>query len=100
MVPLRLPGSAAQVFTERLRASFPLAAEKVLTRIREMRDGELNDARFGNRMRGHGQYIQTVHDLFQVTLKRLGFETREITPQASRFRRPERGQLRLFGDKV
>lgn len=98
MVPLRLPGSAAQVFTERLRASFPLAADKVLNRIREMRGGELNDGRFGNRMRGSGRYIETVHDLFDVTAKRLGFEQREITPQASRFRRPERGQMKLFGE--
>jgi DNA repair photolyase len=96
MVPLRLPGSAAEVFTERLRASFPLAAEKVLTRIREMRDGALNDGRFGQRMRGHGRYIQTVHDLFDVTTKRLGFEQREITPQSSSFRRPAHGQLHLF----
>jgi DNA repair photolyase len=98
MVPLRLPGSAAEVFTERLRASFPLAAEKVLTRIREMRDGALNDGRFGQRMRGHGRYIQTVHDLFDVTTKRLGFEKREITPQASSFRRPAHGQLHLFDE--
>jgi DNA repair photolyase len=98
MVPLRLPGSAAEVFTERLRASFPLAAEKVLTRIREMRGGELNDSRFGSRMQGDGRYIQTVRDLFEVTTRRLGFEKREITPQASSFRRPARGQLRLFGD--
>lgn len=98
MVPLRLPGSAAEVFTERLRASFPLAAEKVLTRIREMRGGELHDGRFGSRMRGSGRYIETVQELFQVTTRRLGFEMRETTPQASRFRRPERGQMSLFGD--
>jgi DNA repair photolyase len=98
LVPLRLPGSAADVFTERLRASFPLAAEKILTRIREMRGGNLNDATFGQRMRGNGRYIQTVHDLFEITTKRLGFDQREITPQASKFRRPDRGQLRLFGD--
>jgi DNA repair photolyase len=96
MVPLRLPGSAADVFTERLRASFPLAAEKILTRIREMRGGNLNDATFGQRMHGNGRYIQTVHDLFEVTTRRLGFDNREITPQASSFRRPTRGQLRLF----
>jgi DNA repair photolyase len=96
MVPLRLPGSVAEVFTERLRASFPLAAEKVLTRIREMRGGELNDSTFGQRMRGNGRYIETVHHLFEVTTKRLGFNNREITPLASSFKRPARGQLDLF----
>jgi DNA repair photolyase len=96
MVPLRLPGSAAEVFTERLRAAFPLAADKVLKRVREMRGGELYDGRFGARMQGQGRYIETVHELFAVTTRRLGFEQREITPVASRFRRPERGQLELF----
>jgi DNA repair photolyase len=98
MVPLRLPGSAADVFTERLRAAFPLAAEKVLTRVREMRGGELNDGRFGQRMRGSGRYIETVHELFQVTTRRLGFERHEITPRRSNFRRPLRGQLALFDE--
>jgi DNA repair photolyase len=96
MVPLRLPGSAAEVFTERIRAALPLRAEKVLKRVREMRGGELNDGRFGARMRGSGRYIETVHELFSVTLTRLGYETREVTPRASAFRRPARGQLGLF----
>jgi len=99
MVPLRLPGSAAAVFTERLRASFPLAADKVLARVREMRGGELNDGRFGARMQGRGRYIETVHELFRVTLKRLGYEEREISPRASAFRRPQRGQLGLFDER-
>jgi DNA repair photolyase len=95
MVPLRLPGSAAEVFTERLRAAFPLAAEKILTRVREMRGGKLNDSSFGGRMQGSGRYIQTVTELFDVTVRRLGLEHREPAPRASTFRRPG-PQLDLF----
>ena len=96
IVPLRLPGSAAEVFTERLRDALPLAAEKVLTRVREMRDGKLNDARFGSRMEGRGRYIETVMELFDVTVRRLGMERREAAPHAVTFRRPG-PQLDLFG---
>jgi len=95
MVPLRLPGAVAEVFTTRLREALPLAAEKVLTRVREMRGGKLNDSSFGARMQGSGRYIETVSELFAVTLRRLGMEGREPSPRASTFRRPG-PQLSLF----
>jgi DNA repair photolyase len=95
MVPLRLPGSVAEVFTERLRAALPLAAEKILTRVREMRGGKLNDSSFGTRMQGTGRYIETVSELFDITVRRLGLDHREPSPRASTFRRPG-PQLNLF----
>lgn len=95
-IPLRLPGSVAEVFSERLRQFLPLRAEKVLTRVREMRGGKLNDPRFFSRMRGSGEYAKTLEAVFEATVRRLGFpgfpEGRHGT-----FRRPDdRGQLRLF----
>ena len=104
MIPLRLPGSVEAVFVERLREAFPLAAEKVLARVREMRGGKLNDPRFGSRMRGEGPYIDAVRLLFEQTARRLGLDTREMRSDderpspASTFRRPtdKGGQLRLF----
>jgi DNA repair photolyase len=93
---LRLPGPVAEVFVERLRRSLPLAADKVLARVREMRGGKLNDPRFGARMTGEGRYAQTVLDLFEVTARRLGLDRRPPAPQATTFARPARGQLRLF----
>jgi DNA repair photolyase len=93
---LRLPGPVAQVFAERLERDFPLAAAKVLTRVREMRGGKLNDPRFGARQTGEGRYAKTVLDLFEVTVRRLGLDHRPVTPQATTFTRPQRGQLRLF----
>jgi DNA repair photolyase len=97
IVPLRLPGPVAEVFTERIRDALPLAAEKVLTRVREMRGGKLNDPRFGARMQGSGRYIETVFELFDVTARRLGLNRRETAaPRANTFRRPG-PQLDLFG---
>lgn len=104
MIPLRLPGSVEPVFVERLREALPLAAEKVLTRVREMRGGKLNDPRFGNRMQGEGPYIQAVRLLFDQTARRLGLTTREMgireehpRPQTSFLRPTDKGgQLRLF----
>ena len=109
MIPLRLPGSVEPVFVERLRESFPLVAEKVLARVREMRGGKLNDPRFGSRMQGEGPYIEAVRLLFDQTARRLGLKAREMggqnginderpAPLETTFRRPtdKGGQLRLF----
>jgi DNA repair photolyase len=71
-VLLRLPGSVKQVFEERLRASLPLQADRVLHRIRETRGGKLYDSRFSVRGRGEGVYSATIQTLFETTARRLG----------------------------
>jgi DNA repair photolyase len=100
LIALRLPGAVKDVFTERLQAGFPLAAEKVLRRTREMRGGKLYDARFGARMSGEGQMFQAVEMLFQQTCARLGLNRDEghRGERPKTFRRPTdaNGQLRLF----
>jgi DNA repair photolyase len=100
LIALRLPGSVKEVFTERVTAAFPLAAEKVLRRTREMRGGKLYDSRYGARMSGEGEMFQTVERLFHTTCKRLGLNQREghRSARPSTFRRPtdKHGQLRLF----
>jgi DNA repair photolyase len=104
LIPLRLPGSVAEVFTERIREALPLRAEKILSRVREMRGGKLNDPNFGSRMKGEGPYIEAVQLLFTQTARRLGltrYDRSEIDQEAkshSTFRRPtdKGGQLRLF----
>jgi len=101
---LRLPGSVASVFEERLRTAMPLRAEKVMRRIRDTRGGKLYDARFGVRGRGVGAYADTVHALFEATTRKLGFRTSWMDPDApsdvantSAFERPNRtGQMKLF----
>ncbi len=102
MIMLRLPTSVRTVFTERLRASLPLRAEHVLSSIRDVRDGELNRAAFGSRMRGEGPRWQAIESLFAAHLRRLGFEAAErFEHDTSSFRRPpagDRRQLPLFDE--
>jgi DNA repair photolyase len=104
LIPLRLPGSVKEVFAERIREALPLRAEKILTRVRDMRNGKLNNPNFGERMRGEGPYFEAVQLLFTQTARRLGlgtYEGGEYEEQSkvhSTFRRPtdQGGQLRLF----
>lgn len=82
---LRLPGSVEPVFIGRLRALMPARADKVLSRLREMRGGKLNESQFGSRMRGSGPYWEATSHLFKMTRDRLGMaKPRGITARESR----------------
>ncbi|HEV7395233.1 MAG TPA: radical SAM protein [Pyrinomonadaceae bacterium] len=87
---LRLPGSVAPYFEQRLRELLPTKADRILNRIREARDGKLNSSEFGERMRGKGQYWEAIEKLFRIHCDRLGFNKKR--PQQDRpattFRRP------------
>ncbi len=90
---LRLPGSVAQVFEERLRAALPLRAERILHRVREIRGGKLYDSRWSIRQRGQGIYAEAARALFQSTVRRLGMnEDFGDEKDPDTFQRPGRGR--------
>lgn len=94
-VLLRLPAEVEGVFVARLRAAFPLRAEKVLSMLRSMHGGELKDARFHHRMRGEGPRYQLIAQLFRTVAKKLGLSP-PPSPGPTSFRRPF-AQGSLFG---
>jgi DNA repair photolyase len=72
MTLLRLPAEVLPVFRERLEATLPHKAGKVWNGLRDLREGRLNDPRFGARMRGTGARWQATNDLFALHCRRLG----------------------------
>lgn len=87
---LRLPGSVAPYFEQRLREKLPTKADRILNRIRDARGGKLNSSVFGERMRGQGQYWEAIAKLFKIHCERLGFnqERTKRVRESSTFRRP------------
>ena len=87
---LRLPGSVAPYFQERLHERLPTKAKRILNRIREAREGKMNSSVFGERMRGKGQYWEATERLFKIHCERLGFnkKTPRATESTSTFVRP------------
>lgn len=77
MILLRLPSEVAPVFEERLRASFPDRADRVLSQLAQCRRGQASKAAFGSRMTGSGPRWQAVEDVFTLWCRRLGLETGE-----------------------
>jgi DNA repair photolyase len=89
---LRLPGSVAPYFEQRLRQKLPTKADRVLNRIRDARGGKLNSSVFHDRMHGKGQYWDAQEKLFNVYVKRFGFNQRRVGSEhhahEKTFRRP------------
>lgn len=93
---VRLPLTVAPIFEGWLEEHFPARKEKVLNRLRSMRDGRLNDPRFGRRMSGEGAFAEQIKQLFKLGKRRAGMTGFPELSTAS-FRRPARdGQLGLF----
>ena len=95
---VRLPGSVAVVFEERLREALPHRADGVLAKIRRLHGGELDDPRFGSQIPEleTDASWQLVEQMFRVWTKRLGYGESWRAPEPSPFRRPSR-QLGLWG---
>ena len=93
---LRLPYGVKDLFQTWVHEHFPDRADKILNRIRSIRDGKLNDAEFGSRMHGEGFYAEQVNMIFKLAKKRFNLNRRaELT--TAHFRRNARdAQLALF----
>ena len=87
-VALRLPWAVAPLFEQWLTEYFPDRKEKVLNRVRELREGKLYDAQWGVRGRGTGIFADQMEALFDITCRKLGLneEDRELSTAAFRRR--------------
>lgn len=95
-VMLRLPYGVKELFETWLDQHFPERKDKVLNRIREIREGKLNYSEFGKRMSGLGPWAQLFGQLFEVARKKAGLGERLPSLNAQAFRNPaNRG---LFDD--
>ncbi len=94
---LRLPYELKDLFKDWLSTHYPLKAEHVMSRLREMRSGRENDSEYGSRFRGNGLFSDLLSKRFHMVCERLDFNGEEMTLDTSRFKAPARhGQLALF----
>jgi DNA repair photolyase len=91
MTLLRLPGSVKAVFFHRLKEQLPLRAARIEHRVREVRQGALNDSNFGSRFEGEGRHWELIEQTWALWTKRLGFNRvegdSEVQPVPTTFRR-------------
>ncbi len=65
-VILRLPWQNKELFVNWVHKNFPDRANKILNRIKSLREGELYNADWGKRMRGEGEWTETVAQIFRI----------------------------------
>jgi DNA repair photolyase len=96
-IVLRLPWEVSPIFQRWLAEQVPEKAERVMARIRDMRGGKDNDARFHKRMVGEGTWAQLVRQRFEKACMRLGLNRERHELDLSRFRplpaQPGQGEL-------
>jgi DNA repair photolyase len=97
-VLLRLPLGVGSLFEQWLTQHYPEKKDKVLGRLRDMRGGKLNDARFGSRMRGEGTFADLIKDVFALACRKAAITGRGPNLSTAAFRRPAGNQLLLFDE--
>ncbi len=97
-VLLRLPLEVKTLFVEWLEQHFPQRAGHVMSLIRQMHGGKDNDAKFGSRMRGEGEFARLLQQRFAKACARLQLNRERATLDSAEFRVPRAAaaQLSLF----
>ena len=94
---MRLPYEVKDLFKDWLMYHYPLKAEHVMSRVKQMRGGRENDPEFGTRMRGSGQFADLLRIRFEQACRRLGLNEHRRALDVAQFRRPRMdGQMDLF----
>jgi DNA repair photolyase len=89
-VMLRLPYGVAALFDAWLAEHAPAQRAKVLGRVRDVRDGCADAARFGERMRGGGPLADLDLQMFHAARVRAGLAEEPPPLSSAAFRRPPR----------
>ncbi len=95
-IVLRLPHTIKTLFTDWLDTHYPTKKDRVLSRVRELRGGELNVSQWRSRMRGEGPHADNLHNLFEVARRRAGLAPDLPPLNTTAFRRPGGTQLHLL----
>ncbi len=94
-IPVRLPLAVLPIFSDWLEKHRPLRKEKVLSNIRDIRGGKLNDSQFGTRMKGEGAKADQIRQMFRIYSAKYGLDKKFPELSLEQFVRPS-NQLTLF----
>lgn len=92
---VRLNGAIGGIFEDWLRKNYPDRFEKVWHMIQSCHGGNVNDSRFGERMRGDGNIAQMIRDNFKLHCRLNHLNEKRTVLDSSLFKVPQ-AQLRLF----
>jgi len=93
---VRLNGDIGEIFRDWLKKNYPDRYDRVLHQIEHCHGGQINDSRYGTRMRGEGQIADIIAQ--QIRLVRLKyFKDREVPDYNTElYEQRKNPQMRLF----
>lgn len=92
---VRLNGAIANIFEDWLKKNFPDRFDKVWHQIQACHNGNVNDSRFGTRMRGEGNFAELISNTFKLHCRLNGLNVEDIQLDRSLFKVPK-AQMSLF----
>ena len=95
-IMVRLNGQIDEVFANWVHQAFPERADKILHLIEQTHGGQLNDSRFGNRMRGEGAFADQVKQLFDAAVRKHVVPVDVAPLDFDAFEQQRQPQLSLF----
>ncbi|MFT6815665.1 MAG: DNA repair photolyase [Sphingobacteriales bacterium] len=93
---VRLNGQVGEIFSDWITKNYPDKAEKVLSQIKQMHGGKLNDSEFGKRMTGGGPVATSITNMFDVYRNKFFKKATNTALNQSVFRKIKDNQLNLF----
>jgi DNA repair photolyase len=98
-VALRLPLEISDLFQEWLATDHPGRAAKVMSLVRQMRDGQNYNSQWRTRMKGTGPLADLLAQRFKAAQRRYGLDAPQAELDVTRFHVPPQtgDQLGLFG---
>jgi DNA repair photolyase len=96
-IMLRLPYQVKDLFLDWIKREYPLKANKVISRIKQVRDGEMSSSVFGERLRGTGNIAKNIEQMFMLSSRKLSLNTSKPHIDSTQFRRYDTSQTDLFG---
>lgn len=93
---VRLPYGVKDIFVKWLEDHHPNRKDKVINKIKSLKNGKLNQSEFGKRFSSEGAYADQIHRLVEIHKKRLGLNKGWSPLNMEHFKRPQIDQLNLF----
>jgi len=94
MTMVRLNGVNGIIFNDWMQKNFPDKKDKVINQIKALHNGNLNESRYGYRMKGSGHLATSINLLFKTVRSHYFIHRKEPILKTTRFRR--NGMQSLF----
>ena len=95
-ITVRLNGDVGPIFTDWVKKKYPDRAEKIINRIMDTHGGQVNDTRYGVRMKGEGKYAEIMAAQFHLAKRRFMPDVKPFVYDLSLYGKAKKPQTSLF----